>query len=76
MCAAVGKLQERKDNQMDLHEVYVRNENGVSKVAEVRGTRADQVKLRREVRGKLNIGGERILLFTNGKLARVGIDKG
>ena len=61
---------------MDLHEVYVRNENGLTKAAEVRGGRAEQVKLRRETRQRMNVGGERIILYTNGRLARVGIDVG
>jgi len=58
------------------HEVYIKNEKGdTTKAAECRGTRKMQVELRREVRAKMDIGGERIVLFTNGIRVKTGIHK-
>lgn len=59
-----------------LWEVYSKSDLGLTKYGEVRGPRAEQVRLRREARSKLNIGGERVILFCNGQLVKVGIDKG
>jgi hypothetical protein len=59
-----------------LSEIYSKDDKGARKEAELRGTRAQVVHLRREVRAKLNIGGERIILYVNGQLHKVGIDKG
>ena len=59
---------------LDLHEVYVKNETGLLKVAELRGTRRAQVALRREMRQKYNVQSPMVVLYTNGQLRKVGID--
>jgi hypothetical protein len=65
-----------QSNVGDLHEVYVKNEKGdMIKVDEVRGNRAAQVRLRRDVRARMGVDGNRIVLYTNGKLHKVGIDR-
>lgn len=64
------------DMQSNLHEVYVKNEKGdLTKVDECRGTRALQVELRKSVRSRMSLGADRVLLYTNGKLRKVGIHK-
>ena len=58
------------------HEVYVKDDKGgMMKVAEIRGTRKMQVNLRREMRAKMDLGPERIMLFTNGIRVKTGIHK-
>lgn len=59
---------------MDRHEIYVSSEKGLTKAGECNGTRAAQVKLRREIRAKLGVERSRIVLYTNGILRKVGID--
>ena len=61
---------------LDLHEVYVKTDVGLTKMAEVRGTRKDQVNLRRAVRQKTDCPTSNVVLYTNGKMRKVGIDKG
>jgi hypothetical protein len=64
------------EKEYPLSEIYSKSDKGASKEAELRGTRAQVVRLRREIRSKLNIGGERILLYVGGILRKVGVDKG
>jgi hypothetical protein len=60
----------------NYHEVYVKDDKGgMMKVGECRGTRAMQVNLRREVRAKMDLGAERVMLFTNGIRVKTGINK-
>ena len=60
----------------NLHEVYFKNEKGdVTKAGECRGTRRQQVAFRRMMRAKLNVGADRLVLYTNGQLRKCGIDK-
>jgi hypothetical protein len=64
------------EKQYPLHEIYTKDEKGLMKQMELRGSRADQVRARRELRSRLSLTGDRIILFTNGQLRKVGIDKG
>jgi hypothetical protein len=59
---------------MDHHDIYISTEKGLTKAGECDGTRATQVKLRREIRAKLGVERSRIVLYTNGILRKVGID--
>lgn len=61
---------------VDHHEVYVRTEKGLTKADEVRGDRASQVSLRRSVRARMGVGGDTIVLYTNGRFVKAGIDRG
>ena len=58
----------------NLHEVYVKSPNGLTKMAECRGTRAAQVELRRSVRQKNKLSADQVLLFSNGRLVKSGIN--
>jgi hypothetical protein len=63
--------------QQNHHDILFKNEKGdTTKTAECNGTRATQVALRRETRSRLNVGGDRIVLYTNGFPKKSGIDKG
>jgi hypothetical protein len=62
--------------KLSLHEVYIKDDKGgVVKVGEVRGTRAQQVALRREIRSKRDLGSHQVMLYTDGVLRKCGIDK-
>jgi hypothetical protein len=63
--------------KLSLHEIYIKDDKGgVIKAGEVRGTRKQQVRLRREIRAKHDLGSHQIMLYTDGVLRRVGVDKG
>lgn len=56
------------------HEVYLMTASGMTKVAEVHGCRRQQVDLRRQMRRTHNAAANAIVLYTDGQLARIGID--
>ena len=57
------------------HEIYIKSDKGdLTKAETVVGTRAMQVAVRREVRARMKMDSTRVLLFTNGKLVKLGVD--
>ncbi len=76
---AVKTSKPKQVDRFSKYEIYVKDASGVggvNKVGEITGTRSSQVQLRRELRAKLGLTGDRILLYSNGRLLKVGIDKG
>ena len=59
----------------NTYEIYIKSEKGdLTKAETCSGTRATQVALRREVRARMKLGADRVLLFINGRLTKLGID--
>ena len=56
------------------HDIYLLSPNGMMKIAEIDGTKRQQVDLRRAMRTLHKATSNQISLYTDGRLEKIGID--